>query len=115
MCSSQSLDSFLKGTVHSVIADNLRAHGLAGFVESFSGHYICRFCTAQKVDIQSKDIQSSAFLLRNKEIHEAHLKSALETEKNCCGVKRACVLISKKYFSLECLNTLILKFSFYVE
>lgn len=143
------LGKFVRGTVHSVVADNLGAHGLAGFVESFSGHYICRFCTAQKEDIQSKDVQSGAFLLRTKEIHEAHVKSAQESETNCFGVKRACVLtehlhhfhvstgyppdivhdlfegivpselalclsilISKKYFSLECLNTLILKFPY---
>jgi len=146
---SSKLGKFVKGTVHSVVADNLGAHGLAGFVESFSGQYICRFCTAQKVDIQTKDVQSGAFLLRTKEIHEAHLKSAQETDTNCFGVKRACVLtenlqhfhvntgyppdivhdlfegivpselalcfsvlISKNYFSLECLNTRILKFPF---
>lgn len=57
------LGKFVKGTVHSVIADNLGAHGSAGFVKSFSGHCICRFCTAEKVDIQSKGVQSGAFLL----------------------------------------------------
>ncbi len=60
------LGKFVKGTVHSVVADNLGAHSLAGFVESFSGQYVCRFCTAQKVDIQSKDVQSGDFVLRTK-------------------------------------------------
>jgi hypothetical protein len=60
------LGAFVKGTAHSVIADNLGAHGLAGFIESFSGQYICRFCTAQKVEIQSKDVHSGAFCLRTK-------------------------------------------------
>ena len=54
------LGTFVKGTVHSVIADNLGAHGLAGFIESFSGNI---FCTAQKVEIQSKDVHSGAFSL----------------------------------------------------
>lgn len=122
---------------------------MAGFLESFSGQYICRFSTAQKVDIQTRDVQSGAFLLRTKEKHEAHVKSAQETDTNCFGVKRACVLtenlqhfhvntgyhpdivhdlfegivpselalcfsvlISKKYFSLECLNSRILKFPY---
>lgn len=57
------------------------------------------------------------------------MRSAQETGTNCFGVKRACVLtehlkhfhvntgyrsflISKKYFSLECLNMLILKFPY---
>lgn len=30
----------VKGTVQSVVADNLGAHGLAGFVENFSGEYV---------------------------------------------------------------------------
>lgn len=34
------LNECMKGTVNSVIADNLGAHGLAGFVEGFSGEYI---------------------------------------------------------------------------
>lgn len=37
------LGTYLKGTVHSVVADNLGAHSIAGF----SGDYICRFCTAK--------------------------------------------------------------------
>ncbi|KAK0133602.1 hypothetical protein N1851_030882 [Merluccius polli] len=143
------LGTFVKGTVHSVIADNLGAHGLAGFIESFSGQYICRFCTAQKVKIQSKDVHSGAFSLRTKEIHDAHLKIAQDTETSCFGVKRACplteylqhvhvstgyppdlvhdlfegivpfelalclsILISKKYFSFDSLNTRILKFPY---
>lgn len=55
------LGKFVKGTVHCVVADNLGAHGLAGFVESFSGQYVCRFCTAQKIEIQVKDVQSGDF------------------------------------------------------
>lgn len=56
------LGTFVRGTMHSVIADNLGAHGLAGFIESFSGQYICRFCTAQKVEMQSKDVQPKKYM-----------------------------------------------------
>lgn len=38
--------SFIKGTVQTVIADNLGTHGFAGFVESFFTEYVCRFCTS---------------------------------------------------------------------
>lgn len=68
------------------------AHGLAGFIESFSRQYICRFCTAQKVDIQSKDVHSGAFSLWTKEIHDAHLTIAQDTETSCWEVKQACPL-----------------------
>lgn len=96
------LGTFVKGTVHSVIADNLGAHGLAGFKESFSGQYICRFCTAQKVEIQSKDVHSGAFSLRTKGIHGTHLKIAQDTETSCFGVKRACPLTEHlKHFHIS--------------
>lgn len=42
------LGTFVKGSVQCVIADNLSAHGIGGFVESFSGGSICRFCTGDK-------------------------------------------------------------------
>lgn len=143
------LGKFVKGTVQCVIADNLGAHGVAGFVESFSGHYICRFCTAEKSEINSKNVLTGAFEHRNKEQHDSHVKSAQENGTSCFGVKRACIftehlthfhvtrgyppdivhdlfegivphelalclqlLISKKYFSLDSLNTLIQKFPY---
>ena len=141
------LNEFIKGTVNSVIADNLGAHGLAGFVESFNAEYICRFCTAKKAEIQS--LTAGDFERRTPELHEAHVKTALETARACCGVKRDCILsknlthfhvtagyppdvahdllegivhlelahcfcllISKKYFTLEKLNNLIQNFEY---
>lgn len=41
------LGDFVKGTIQCVVADNLGAHGIAGFIESFAGDYICRFCVAK--------------------------------------------------------------------
>lgn len=46
------LGKTLKGAVQCVVADNLGAHGIAGFVESFSGSYFSRFCTASRLDCQ---------------------------------------------------------------
>lgn len=141
------LNEFVKGTVNCVIADNLAAHGLAGFVENFSGEHICRFCVAKKTEIQF--LTADVFECRTRELHLAHLKSALETSSLCCGVKRDCVLtkslshfdvisgfppdivhdffegiipvelaeclavlISKKYFTLEKLNSSIQSFDY---
>lgn len=55
------LGELVKGTVQSVIADNFGAHGIAGFIESFSGVYFCRFCTGERSDIQDKAVQSGHF------------------------------------------------------
>lgn len=85
------LGTFVKGTVYCVVADNLAAHGMAGFVESFSGEYFCRFCLGNRSDVQSKEVGSGAFSLRNKDLHADHVKTAQLSGTNCCGVKRECV------------------------
>lgn len=81
----------LKGTIQLVEADNLGAHSLAGFNGSFSGGYICRFCTGTRTDIQPK-VKSGAFSLRTKELHDVHVKLAQENGTSCCGVKSHCVI-----------------------
>lgn len=86
------LGHFLKGTVHSVVADNLGAHSLAGFQESFSGDYNCRQCTAKSCDVQHHCVSSGVFGPRTKEEHEYHVKSAQEKDKSVFGVKRGCIL-----------------------
>lgn len=86
-----------KGTVQYVVADSLGAHGLAGFVESFSGDYFCRFCTATRSEIESKATNSD-FSLRTEELHRVHIATARETGVACCGVKSSCVLADSLSF-----------------
>ncbi len=50
----KAINSHLKGTVFCVCGDKLAAHGLAGFQESFQVENLCRFCLANKKDIQTK-------------------------------------------------------------
>lgn len=52
---------FVKGSVQCVIADNLGAHAIGGFVESFSSGSVCRYCTGDKSEFQTKDVKSGAF------------------------------------------------------
>lgn len=48
-----ALGKAIKGTVVSVVADNLGAHSVAGFVKSFAGSYICVLCwEAIQVSVQ---------------------------------------------------------------
>ena len=63
------LGQFVKGSVQCVI-------WLGGFVESFSAGSVCRFCTGVKSDFQTKDVQSGAFKLRTRDIHDVHVQSA---------------------------------------
>lgn len=92
------LGTFIRGTVQCVVADNLGAHGLAGFVESFSGDFVCRFCTATRCVIQSKEVKEGGFTLRSEKLHQAHVTSACEHGQTCCGVKTACVLAESLSF-----------------
>lgn len=92
----EKLGKTFKGTSQCVVADNLAAHGIAGFVESFSGKYVCRFCIADRLEIQTKEVAAGDFTLRTEEIHAAHLKTMTENSLNhCCGVKSTCVLSEK--------------------
>ncbi len=86
-----SVGHFVKGTVHVVIADNLGAHSIAGYVESFSSEYYCRFCTGKRLEIQTNEVRSGRFSLRKRESYDAHLKSAQQTGSCCFGVKKECV------------------------
>lgn len=50
----ESLGQNLKGTVFCVSADNLAAHGLGGFTESFRSEYACRFCLTTRDQMKSE-------------------------------------------------------------
>ncbi|KAI3352079.1 hypothetical protein L3Q82_020899, partial [Scortum barcoo] len=112
------LGEFVKGTVQSVIADNLGAHGIAGFIESFSGVYFCRFCTGELNDLLwSKErvffspriylivMLLGATLLT---LSMTYLMGVVPVEIALCIGE----LISKKYLSLDTLNKLILNFPY---
>ena len=80
-----------QGTIFSVVADNLGAHGVAGFTRSFSGEYYCRFCPGKRSDIQQQFVASGVFNLRTKELHQSHIREAQATGGFCCGVETDCI------------------------
>lgn len=57
------LGSCIKGIVMYVSADNLGAHSLAGYQESFNVEKFCRFCLASLKDFQQHDVRGGAFTL----------------------------------------------------
>lgn len=88
-----------------VSADNLGAHGLGGFQESFRVKKFCRFCLASLEDIQTVEVRQGVFPLRSPEQHDhciAELKSS-EFLTNVNGVKDECVL--QKHLSFFHANT----------
>lgn len=92
------LGKILKGTVFCVAADNLGAHSIGGFVESFSATHICRFCLAELSEIQVKEVRTGAFQPRTKQQLSEQIQIALEnpTLIHCYGVKKRCALTEKR-------------------
>ncbi|KAG5268668.1 hypothetical protein AALO_G00215090, partial [Alosa alosa] len=83
----------VKGTVLYVAADNLAAHGLGGFQESFNVDKFCRFCLASRKDIQTSDVTSGNFVLRSCESFDEAVKVLSHSEAECVdGIKRDCPL-----------------------
>lgn len=87
----------IKGTVFSVIADNLGAHSVGGFVESFSGSYVCRFCIGERSQFQELEVRAEAFPPRTKHQHNLHVQTALgnTAQTHCFGVKKQCAITDK--------------------
>lgn len=85
------LGESLQGTLFSVVADNLGAHSVAGFLQCFSVQYYCRLCTGSSSDIQIRSVASGAFSLRSKELHQTHARQVKDTGSSCFGVKKECV------------------------
>lgn len=82
----------VKGTILYVAADNLGAHPLAGFLESFRSDKFCRFCLASSGDAQQQEVHSGFFQLRDKDSHDRQVQEVREdtTLTQAYGVKRAC-------------------------
>lgn len=82
------IGSCIKGTVLYVSADNLGAHSLAGYQESFNVKF-CRFCLASLKDIQQHDVRSGAFTLRTPEMFDKAIHELNTTGTSCVdGLKR---------------------------
>lgn len=96
----QRLGASIKGTVLFVSTDNLGAHSLAGFQESFNVDKCCRFCLVSRKDIQTTEVRSGLFPLRTKLSHEANVLELKQNEnvQSVDGIKRVCVLNRLTYF-----------------
>lgn len=90
----ETLGDSIKGTVFSVVSDNLAAHGMAGFNQSFRSVYSCRFCLYSKTDVQTLDATTDACQMRSIDQHD-HLTQQIQENENVgetYGVKGTCVL-----------------------
>ena len=74
----ECLGESVRGTVSCVVSDNLAAHALAGFTQSFRAGYICRFCNATRDQIQSHDVGDGEFSLRTKASHDCVVHDVIQ-------------------------------------
>ena len=84
-----------------VSADNLGAHGLFGFKESFSQNCICRVCYATSAESQHL-FREKDFRLRNSVEHAKDVEESLQNSDNvkATGVKRDCILNELTQFNV---------------
>lgn len=89
----ESLGDSVRGSVFAVVADNLAAHGLAGFKESFNSSHVCRFCLSSKTNMQTTEVNTGNCELRTRDNHDT-LVQALQMDGDHIdyGVKSSCAL-----------------------
>lgn len=89
----------IKGTVLYVSADNLGAHSIAGYQESFNVDKFCRFCLASLKDIQQHDVRSGTFTLRTPQQFDEAVNVLNTTDATSVdGLKRDCPLRRLTHF-----------------
>ena len=87
----EKLGCNVKGTILYVAADNLAAHSLGGFQESFNVDKFCRFCLCSREEIQTCDVRSGKFILRTPELYNEAVNVLKHSELlSVDGVKREC-------------------------
>ena len=97
----ESLGENILGTLAYVSADNLAAHQLGGFSESFGPHvtHFCRFCDAKYADISDTAKDVSSFTMRTKCMYNEQAKAASDAHASDTGVKCVSALHGDlKYF-----------------
>jgi len=89
----------LHGIVVAFSADNLGAHSLFGYLESFSANRMCRFCLADKAEIQGK-FNEKDFIIRTADVYDRNVKRLRDGDYNASetGIKRGFILNSLKHF-----------------
>jgi len=68
-----------KGSLLFVVADNLAAHGIGGFMESFSSMHPCRFCLISKSSLQTAPCSGSS-CLRTPDTYSSQLQRVLRNK-----------------------------------
>ena len=89
----------LRGSVSVVIADNLGAHDIGGYLTSFVSVRSCRFCDATK-DTRTQDFDEGSFIIASKESYDAKVELVAKDPNlsTCYGLKKSSTLNNLQYY-----------------
>lgn len=97
MVGIQINDITFKGSVISVLGDNLGSHSIGGFIEKFDRkNYFCRFCYINNLENHVAGTINIA--LRTEESYKADVEQALTTNEICRGLKFNSPLNDLKFY-----------------
>lgn len=90
-----------KGSVTTLIADNLAAHEVGGYIACFSGFRMCRFCNASKNSSKNNFLECK-FTLRTVESYTAQLDLVQQNSNlsSVYGLKYNCFLNELRLFHI---------------
>lgn len=66
-----------------VAADNLTAHSLGRFFESFTVSQVCRFCVAKREEMQHKEVRTGYF--QQRENYDKHVQEVSQDSTKAQG------------------------------
>ncbi|XP_048258956.1 uncharacterized protein LOC125384259 [Haliotis rufescens] len=91
-------DLFIKGSLFCILGDNLGSHMVGGFVESFSGKHVCRYCLAER----SEMLHESFAIRGEKRTQENYQESVQivlsEGLNNHKGIKQSSIFNELQHF-----------------
>lgn len=99
-----ALGGKVKGTVFSIVADNLGAHSVGGFVENFSSSYFCRFCLADQSVSGGRSKNRCISTQKNRTASNAHPECAGEPCFDTCLWSQETVCTYRESEVLQCFD-----------
>ncbi|KAL1448461.1 hypothetical protein WDU94_000542 [Cyamophila willieti] len=94
--STETFKGVVKFHVCCMTGDNLGLNGILGFVESFSANYCCRFCSANKAEIQTL-LEEDLSLLRSS---DSYAQDLANNDPKQSGIKEKSIWLDLKGFNI---------------
>ena len=91
---SPDFQGVVKCTIAQVVGDNLGLNAILGYIESFSGHHVCRWCSVERTVLRTMTSEDSV-LMRSRASHQDDLKIGNPT---LTGLKRDSFLNNLKFY-----------------